>query len=120
MLVLERYRIWMLHTITGPAAVELLLPEVDEAGARALVAYVRQAVVAMVAPASWNTRGGPGVIRVVGKTVIIQQTRAVHDEVLQFLRDLKKNESSEPEDATRGKSGRGNSSGGGFGGGGFF
>ena len=49
MLVLERHRIWLLHTVTGPAAVEWLLPEVDEAGARRLVAYARQAVVAMYA-----------------------------------------------------------------------
>lgn len=47
MLILERHRIWLLHTITGPAAVGLLLPEVDPAGARKLVAYARQAVVAM-------------------------------------------------------------------------
>jgi len=49
MLVLERHRIWLLHTVTGPAAVEPLLAEVDEAGARALVAHARQAVVAMYA-----------------------------------------------------------------------
>lgn len=49
MLVLERQRLWMLHTVTGPASVELLLPEVDRDGARVLVAYARQAVVAMVA-----------------------------------------------------------------------
>ncbi len=78
-------------------------------------AAIEKAVVAMVAPASWNTRGGPGVVRVVGKTVIIQQTRAVHDEILRFHRDLKENESFEPEETPRGKSGRGR-----FGGGGFF
>lgn len=49
MLVLERQRIWLLHMVTGPAAVELLLPDVDAAGARALVVYARQAVVAMFA-----------------------------------------------------------------------
>ncbi len=47
MLVLERNRLWLMHTVTGPAAVDLLLPEVDEEGAQALVAYARQAVVAM-------------------------------------------------------------------------
>ena len=47
MLVLERNRIWLLHTVTGPAAVQWLLPEVDRAGARVLVEYARQAVVAM-------------------------------------------------------------------------
>jgi hypothetical protein len=47
MLVLERNRMWLLHTVTGPAAVEWLLPEVDERGARKLVEYSRQAVVAM-------------------------------------------------------------------------
>ncbi len=47
MLVLERSRIWLLHTVTGPAAVQWLLPEVDPSGARALVEYARQAVVAM-------------------------------------------------------------------------
>lgn len=49
MLILERQRIWLLHTITGPAAVGLLLPEVDHGGARKLVEYARQAVVAMYA-----------------------------------------------------------------------
>jgi len=49
MLVLERQRIWLLHMVTGPAAVELLLPDVDAAGARALVVYARQSVVAMFA-----------------------------------------------------------------------
>lgn len=49
MLVLERSRLWLLHTVTGPAAVEWLLPEVDEAGARSLVEHARQAVVAMYA-----------------------------------------------------------------------
>jgi len=47
MLVLEQQRIWLLHTVTGPAAVVLLLPDVDEAGARRLVAHARQAVVAL-------------------------------------------------------------------------
>lgn len=47
MLVLERNRIWLLHTVTGPAAVQWLLPEVDPAGARKLVEYARQAVIAM-------------------------------------------------------------------------
>ena len=46
-LILKRYRIWLLHTVTGPAAVELLLPDVDVNGAQKLVAYARQAVVAM-------------------------------------------------------------------------
>lgn len=49
MLVAERNRIWLLHTVTGPAAVEWLLPEVDRPGARRLVEYARQAVVAMYA-----------------------------------------------------------------------
>jgi len=49
MLVLERQRIWLLHTVTGPAAVDLLLPEVDTAGARRLVEHARQAVVALYA-----------------------------------------------------------------------
>lgn len=49
MLVLERHRIWLLHTVTGPAAVQWLLPEVDERGARHLVAHARQSVAAMFA-----------------------------------------------------------------------
>ncbi|MEQ1891865.1 MAG: questin oxidase family protein [Planctomycetota bacterium] len=47
MLVQERQRIWLLHTVTGPAAAGLLLPEVDSDGARLLVAHARQAVVAL-------------------------------------------------------------------------
>ena len=49
MLVQERNRIWILHTVTGPAAVDLLLPYVDDVGARSLVAHARQAVVALYA-----------------------------------------------------------------------
>ena len=49
MLVLERHRLWLLHTVTGPAALQWLLPEVDPASARKLVAYARQSVVAMYA-----------------------------------------------------------------------
>jgi hypothetical protein len=47
MLVLERHRIWLLHTVTGPAAAALLVPELDARGARALAAYSRQTVVAL-------------------------------------------------------------------------
>jgi len=49
MLIQERHRIWMLHTVTGPAAVALLLPHVDVSGARRLVAYAHQAVEAFFA-----------------------------------------------------------------------
>ncbi len=47
MLVLERHRLWMLHTVTGPAALDWLLPEVGAADARLLVEHARRAVVAM-------------------------------------------------------------------------
>lgn len=47
MLVQERQRIWLLHTVTGPAAAGLLLPEVDAHTARLLVAHARQTVVAL-------------------------------------------------------------------------
>lgn len=47
MLVLERQRIWLLHTVTAPAAVELLLDDVDRDGAIRLVEHARQAIVAM-------------------------------------------------------------------------
>ena len=49
MLVAERNRLWLLHTVTGPAAVEWILPELEEPGARQLVRYARQSVVAMYA-----------------------------------------------------------------------
>lgn len=49
MLVAERHRIWLLHTVTGPAAVGLLLPHVDEVGGRRLVDQALRAVVAMYA-----------------------------------------------------------------------
>jgi hypothetical protein len=54
MLVQERQRIWLLHTVTAPAAIALLLPEVDATGAHRLVAHTRQAVVAM-----FHTFGAP-------------------------------------------------------------
>lgn len=47
--VAERHRIWLLHAITGPAAVGLLLPLVDEGVGQRLVAHARQAAVAMLA-----------------------------------------------------------------------
>lgn len=47
MLVQERHRIWLLHGITGPAAAALLVPELDDAGARSLAAHSRQAVTAL-------------------------------------------------------------------------
>jgi hypothetical protein len=59
MLLLERQRIWLLHTVTAPAAVALLLPELDARDARAIVAHTRQAVLAMFrafgAPFAWRT-----------------------------------------------------------------
>lgn len=66
MLVMQRQRLWLLHTVTGPAAVELLLPEVDAAGARLLVEHARQATVALFAAfgAPWvegaSLRAAPG------------------------------------------------------------
>ncbi len=66
MLVAERHRIWLLHTVTGPAAVELLLPDVDVAGARLLVEHARQAAVALFSAfgAPWqdgtHVRRAPG------------------------------------------------------------
>ncbi len=47
MLVQERNRIWLLHNVTGPAAVGLLLPVVDTPTAHQLVAYAKQATVAL-------------------------------------------------------------------------
>ena len=38
-----------MHTITGPAAIGFLLPDLDDATAHSLVAYARQSVVAMYA-----------------------------------------------------------------------
>ncbi len=49
MLVAERNRIWLLHTVTGPAAAGLLLPELDRNSGARLIAYARQAVVATFA-----------------------------------------------------------------------
>ncbi len=46
MLVLERQRIWLLHTVTGPAAAALLARQLDERAALKLAAYSRQAAVA--------------------------------------------------------------------------
>ena len=46
MLVQQRNRIWLLHNVTGPAAVGLLLPVVDTKTAHDLVAYAEQAALA--------------------------------------------------------------------------
>jgi hypothetical protein len=85
MLVQERQRIWLLHTVTGPAAVELLLPDVDAAdgpGARTLAAHARQAVVALYAaygapfvPRAHVRRAPPPWDELVGRAVA---TRSVH------------------------------------------
>lgn len=49
MLVAERHRIWNLHTVTGPAAVEWLFPHVDRRSAERLVSFARQATLATLA-----------------------------------------------------------------------
>ena len=49
MLVQERNRIWLLHTVTGPAAVGLILPDVDDPTASTLVEHARQTVIALYA-----------------------------------------------------------------------
>ena len=54
MLVLERHRIWLLHTVTAPAAVGLILPELGLSSAARLVANCRQGVVAF-----YSTFGAP-------------------------------------------------------------
>jgi hypothetical protein len=82
MLVLERQRIWLLHTVTGPAAVDLLLPEVDRAGARRLVEHARQAVVALYAAygapytADAHVRESPGEWPALTRRAA--ETRSVH------------------------------------------
>ena len=82
MLVLERQRIWLLHTVTGPAAVDLLLPEVDRAGARKLVEYARQAVVALYAAYGAPYRAGAHVRDAPGEwptlTRRAAESRSVH------------------------------------------
>ncbi|MBK9386286.1 MAG: hypothetical protein IPN34_15855 [Planctomycetes bacterium] len=47
MIAPQRQTIWLLHLITGPAAIELLLPDLDEASGALLVGYAQQAVVAL-------------------------------------------------------------------------
>ena len=46
-LVQERHRIWLLHTVTGPAAAALILPELEHDGARLLAAHAVQATLAL-------------------------------------------------------------------------
>lgn len=46
-LVQERHRIWLLHTVTGPAAAGLILPELEHDGARLLAAHAHQATLAL-------------------------------------------------------------------------
>lgn len=43
------HAIWLMHTVTGPAAIELFLPELDDADARVLTEYAWQAVAALYA-----------------------------------------------------------------------
>jgi hypothetical protein len=47
MIVQRRNTIWLLHAVTGPAAVEILLPVLDAASSQSLVAYAEQACVAV-------------------------------------------------------------------------
>ena len=49
MLVAKRHRIWVLHAVTGPAAVDLLLPHVEEQAACALVGHAQRAALATFA-----------------------------------------------------------------------
>lgn len=58
LLVAERHRIWFLHTVTAPAAVDLLLPLADEATARALVRHARHSVLTLHAALGRPHRAG--------------------------------------------------------------
>ncbi|MCR9246855.1 MAG: questin oxidase family protein [bacterium] len=49
MLVQERHRIWLLHGFTGPAAIDLLLPELSAATGQGLVKHAAQATIALFA-----------------------------------------------------------------------
>ena len=82
MLVAERHRIWLLHTVTGPAAIEWLLPEVDEGTGRMLVEHGRHAVVSLYAafgepyvPRA-SVRDAPGEWEGLVRRVV--ETRSVH------------------------------------------
>jgi len=49
MLVQERHRLWLMHSVTAPGSAQLLLPELAPSDARRLAAHVRQAVLAWYA-----------------------------------------------------------------------
>ncbi len=40
-----------------------------------------------VAPATWDSSGGPGVLRTAGDRLVIRQANAVHDQIDRFLRE---------------------------------
>lgn len=44
-------------------------------------------ILTFVAPTSWDVSGGRGVLRTAEDRIIIQQTKAVHDQIDQFLRE---------------------------------
>jgi len=47
-------------------------------------------VTATIAPTTWSTVGGPGVIKHFGNTLWISQTIEIHDQIIDFLRELEK------------------------------
>lgn len=44
-------------------------------------------ILTFVAPATWDSSGGRGVLRTAEDRLIIQQTKAIHDQIDQFLRE---------------------------------
>lgn len=44
-------------------------------------------ILTFVAPSSWDVSGGRGVLRTAEDRIIIQQTKAIHDQIEQFLRE---------------------------------
>jgi hypothetical protein len=52
------------------------------------IAALRTAIVSFVAPESWETNGGEGIIHDVGTTLIVKQTSQVHAKLTTFLANI--------------------------------
>jgi hypothetical protein len=59
---------------------------------------LEKAIAAFVAPGTWKSKSGQATIHVVGETLVIGQTAAVHKQIRKFLDDLRSAEDSDESD----------------------
>jgi hypothetical protein len=85
-----------------PAAAEPISPDAVETrfyhfARRGVAAELKTSVPTFVAPRTWSAMGGVGAAESVGDTLVVRQTRAVHEQIRRFLAELKAAEAQPPK-----------------------